>query len=84
MTPKRKAPQSKIQKKRTTKDDEVLTKLDHWAISANEVYLACKNAGMTDGNALAFAMDRSSYPDWIVDINDPIRKPWEFDEEDND
>ena len=84
MTPKRKPPINKVRKKRTVKDDEVLSKLDHWAIAANEVYLACKNAGMSDGNALAFAMDRSSYPDWIVDIKDPIRKPWDDDEEDDD
>lgn len=73
----------KVRKKRTLKSDEILSKLDHWAIAANEVYLACKNAGMSDGNALAFAMDRSSYPDWIVDINDPIRKPFDIDEDDD-
>jgi hypothetical protein len=33
---------------------------------------------------LAFAMDRSSYPDWIVPLDDPMRKiGWEDGEEDN-
>jgi hypothetical protein len=26
-------------------------------------------------------MDRSSYPDWIVDKKDPLSKPWDDDEE---
>jgi hypothetical protein len=29
-------------------------------------------------------MDRSSWPDWVIDANDPIRKiGWEDGEEDN-
>jgi hypothetical protein len=29
-------------------------------------------------------MDRSSYPDWIVDIKDPIKNPLDdFDEDDD-
>ena len=47
------------------------------------MYRACRKAGMDEGTALAFAMDRSSYPDWIVDKDDPIRKPWDDDEEDD-
>ncbi len=31
-----------------------LTKLDFWAIAANEVYKACRRAGMDEGTALAF------------------------------
>ncbi len=39
---------------------------------------------MDEGTALAFAMDRSSYPDWIVPLDDPMRKiGWEDGEEDN-
>jgi len=73
----------KIAKQRRTTKETPLTKLDFWAIAANEVYRACRKAGMDEGTALAFAMDRSSYPDWIVDKDDPIRKPWDDDEEDD-
>jgi len=73
----------KVAKRRRTTKDTPLTKLDFWAIAANEVYRACRKAGMDEGTALAFAMDRSSYPDWIVDKDDPIRKPWVDDEEDD-
>ena len=73
----------KVAKRRHTTKDTPLTKLDFWAIAANEVYRACRKAGMDEGTALAFAMDRSSYPDWIVDKDDPIRKPWDDDEEDD-
>ena len=80
MATKRK-PKKKIARKRRTTKEPVLTKLDFWAIAANEVYMACRKAGMDEGTALAFAMDRSSYPDWIVDREDPVRKPWDDDEE---
>ena len=73
----------KVAKRRRTTKDTPLTKLDFWAIATNEVYRACRKAGMDEGTALAFAMDRSSYPDWIVDKDDPIRKPWDDDEEDD-
>ena len=73
----------KIAKRRRTTKETPLTKLDFWAIAANEVYRACRKAGMDEGTALAFAMDRSSYPDWIVDKDDPIRKPWDDAEEDD-
>lgn len=71
-----------VKRRRTTKETP-LTKLDFWAIAANEVYMACRKAGMDEGTALAFAMDRSSYPDWIVPMDDPIRKP-DFDEDEDD
>jgi hypothetical protein len=79
--PKRAA--KKVAKRRRTVKDPFLTKLDYWAIAAKEVFEACKKAGMDEGTALAFAMDRSSYPDWIVPLDDPIRKP-DFDDEDDD
>ena len=62
MATKRKAKKKLVRKRRTTKEP-VLTKLDFWAIAANEVYTACRKSGMDEGTALAFAMDRSSYPD---------------------
>jgi hypothetical protein len=38
---------------------------------------------MDEGLALAFAMDRSAWPDWVIDPQDPIRKiGWEDGEED--
>jgi hypothetical protein len=44
--------------------------------------MACRKANMDEGTALAFAMDRSSYPDWIVDTKDPIKNPLDdFDED---
>lgn len=78
-----KKPVKKVAKRRRTTKETPLTKLDFWAIAANEVYMACRKAGMDEGTALAFAMDRSSYPDWIVPIDDPIRKP-DFDEDEDD
>jgi hypothetical protein len=75
-----KKPVKKIAKRRRTTKEPILTKIDFWAIAAKEVYDACKRAGMDDGSALAFAMDRDSYPDWIVDKKNPIVSPlddWE-------
>ena len=78
-----KKPVKKVAKRRNTTKEPILTKLDFWAIAAKEVYDACRKAGMDEGTALAFAMDRSSYPDWIVPMDDPIRKP-DFDEDEDD
>lgn len=78
-----KKPVKKIARRRKTTKEPILTKLDFWAIAAKEIYDACRKAGMDEGTALAFAMDRSSYPDWIVDPADPIKNPLDdFDEED--
>ena len=82
MATKKRAAAKKVARKRKTTKEPVLTKLDFWAIAAKEVYDACRRAGMDEGNALAFAMDRSSYPDWIVDPKDPIKNPLDdFDED---
>ena len=79
--PVKKAVKRRVRKPKSVKDLPV-TKLDFWAIAAKEVYDACRRAGMDEGNALAFAMDRSSYPDWIVDPKDPIKNPLDdFDED---
>lgn len=81
--PKQRRVAKKVAKRRRTTKEPVLTKIDFWAIAAKEVYDALRRAGMDEGTALAFAMDRSSYPDWIVPLDDPIRKPeFEDDEED--
>lgn len=81
--PKQKRVAKKVAKRRRTTKEPVLTKIDFWAIAAKEVFDALRRAGMDEGTALAFAMDRSSYPDWIVPLDDPIRKPdFEDDEED--
>lgn len=70
-------------KRRRTTKEPVLVKIDFWAIAAKEVYDACVRAGFDEGTAMAFAMDRTSYPDWIVPADDPIRKiNWEDGEED--
>jgi len=80
---KKRVAKKKIAKRRRTVK-ELPTKLDYWAIAAQEIYKSCRNAGMDEGTALAFAMDRSSWPDWVIDSNDPIRKiGWEDGEEDN-
>jgi hypothetical protein len=72
----------KVARKRKTTKEPVLTKLDFWAIATKEVYDSLRKAGMDEGTALAFAMDRSSYPDWIVDPVDPIKNPLDdFDED---
>ena len=78
-----KKPIKKVAKRRRTTKEPILTKLDFWAIAAKEVYDACRRAGMDEGSALAFAMDRSSYPDWIVDPKTPEVKPFEDDEDDD-
>ena len=78
-----KKPVKKVAKRRKTTKEPILTKLDFWAIAAKEVYDSCRRAGMDEGTALAFAMDRSSYPDWIVPLDDPIRKP-DFDEDEDE
>ena len=82
MPAKKRVAKKKVAKRRRTVK-ELPTKLDYWAIAAQEIYKSCRNAGMDEGTALAFAMDRSSYPDWIVPLDDPIRKP-DFEEEDDD
>ncbi len=46
--------------------------------------LAAHAATKAYADGLAFAMDRSAYPDWIVPADDPIKKiGWEDGEEDN-
>lgn len=85
MPPRKKINKAKPQpkRKRTTKEP-VLVKIDFWAIAAKEVYDACIRAGFDEGTAMAFAMDKSSYPDWIVDPLDPIKNPLDdFDEDDD-
>jgi hypothetical protein len=78
---KRVAKKKAVKRRRTTKEP-VLTKIDFWAIASKEVYDACRRAGMDEGLALAFAMDRSSYPDWIIDPVNPIVSPLDdFDED---
>ena len=84
MAAKKKVVKKKIARHRKTTKEPVLTKLDFWAIAAKEVYDACRKAGMDEGTALAFAMDRSSYPDWIVDPKDPIKNPLDDFDEDED
>jgi hypothetical protein len=73
----------RVRQKKTTKEP-VLVKIDFWAIAAKEVYDACVRAGFDEGTAMAFAMDRSSYPDWIVDPKDPIKNPLDDFEEDDE
>ena len=70
---KRAAKKKPVKRKRTVKDP-FLTKLDYWAIACKEIYETCRKNGMDEGIALAFAMDRSSWPDWVIDKDDPIRK----------
>lgn len=82
--PKQKRAAKKVAKRRRTTKEPVLTKIDFWAIAAKEVFDALRRAGMDEGTALAFAMDRSSYPDWIVPLDDPIRKPDFEDDEDDE
>ena len=83
--PKQRKKAKPTPKRRRTTKEPILTKLDFWAIATKEVYDSLRKAGMDEGTALAFAMDRSSYPDWIVDPSDPIKNPLDdFDEEDDD
>ena len=80
---KRVAKKKPVKRRKRTVKDPFLTKLDYWAIACKEIYETCRRNGMDEGTALAFAMDRSSWPDWVIDANDPIRKiGWEDGEED--
>jgi hypothetical protein len=81
--PTRKRAAKKKPIKRRVRPKEPPTKLDYWAIACQEIYKSCRNAGMDEGTALAFAMDRSSWPDWVLDPSDPLKKiGWEDGEED--
>lgn len=83
----KKKPVKKVVKKATrrpkTIKEPILTKLDFWAIATKEVYDSLRKAGMDESTALAFAMDRTSYPDWIVDPKNPEVKPFEDDEDED-
>ncbi len=80
--PVKKAVKRRVRKPKSAKDLP-LTALDFWAIAAKEVFDAARRAGFDEGQALSFAQDRTSYPNWIVDVDDPIRKlGWEDGEED--
>lgn len=81
--PKQRKKVKPVQRRRKTTKELVLTKIDFWAIAAKEVYDACVRAGFDEGTAMAFAMDRTSYPDWIVPADDPIRRP-DYEDEDDD
>lgn len=68
--------------KRRTVKDNFPSKLDIHFIEAKAVFDAAKAAGWGDEYALSFAMDRDSYPNWIVPA-DPMKKiGWEDGEED--
>ena len=83
MAAKKRVAKKKVSKRRRTVK-EMPTKLDFWAIAAQEIYKSCRNAGMDEGTALAFAMDRTSWPDWVIDPKDPIRNPLDdFDKDDD-
>ena len=84
MAAKKKVVKKKMTRRPRTTKEPILTKLDFWAIAAKEVFDACRKAGMDEATALAFAMDRSSYPDWIVDPSDPIKNPLDDFDEDED
>ncbi len=47
-----------MRKRRTTKEP-VLTKLDYWAIAANEVYKVCRKNGMDESNNTPDVVDRN-------------------------
>ena len=80
---KRVAKKKPVKRRKRTVKDPFLTKLDYWAIACKEIYETCRRNGMDEGTALAFAMDRSSWPDWVVDKDDPIRKI-DLDEEEDE
>lgn len=70
-------------RKRRTVRENFPTKLDIHFIEAKIVFDAAKAAGWSNEYALSFAMDRSSYPNWIVPEGDPTKKiGWEDGEED--
>ena len=81
--PKQRKKAKPVVKRRRTTKEPVLTKLDFWAIATKEVYDSLRRAGMDEGTALAFAMDRSSYPDWIVAVDGPIRQNYLNDEDED-
>ena len=83
MATKRKRVAKKKPAKRRIRPKEPPTKLDYWAIACKEIYDTCRRNGMSEELALGFAMDRSSWPDWVLDPTDPLKKiGWEDGEED--
>ena len=78
----KKAAPRRVRKPKSVKD-LTITAIDFWAIADKEVFDAARRAGFDEGQALSFSQDRTSYPEWIVDVDDPIRKlGWEDGEED--
>lgn len=60
------------------------TKLEQRFIESKTIYDAALTAGWKAEFALAFAMERDSWPDWFIDPADPIKKiGWEDGEDDN-
>ena len=64
---RRAAKKKPVKRRKRTVKDPFLTKLDYWAIACKEIYETCRRNGMDEGTALAFAMDRSSWPDCVAD-----------------
>ena len=54
--------------------EEVLTRLDAYAISVREYYLSLRRAGFPVDQALGMC-DRNTFPDWLIPTNpdfDPV------------
>lgn len=79
----KKAPQKRRVRKPKTVANPFPTKLEQRFIESKAIYDAALAAGWKADFALAFAMERDSWPDWFIDPQDPIKKiGWEDDEED--
>ena len=46
--------------------DKVISKLDTYAISVREYYLALRKAGFPVDQSLAIINDKASYPEWLL------------------
>ena len=79
----KKAPKKRKVRTPKTVANPFPTKLEQRFIESKAIYEAAIAAGWKADYALAFAMDRASYPDWIVPADDPIKRP-DWDDEDDD
>jgi hypothetical protein len=79
----KKAPAKRKVRRPKTVANPFPTKLEQRFIESKAIYDAALAAGWKADFALAFAMERDSWPDWFIDPADPIKKiGWQDGEED--
>ena len=70
----KKAPKKRKVRRPRTVANPFPTKLEQRFIESKAIYDAALAAGWKADFALAFAMERESWPDWFIDPADQLRK----------